>query len=85
MGAGGIVGLGQRAGEDGRDLAGPVDGDVEGELRRRQRRGGPHEVVHGVARPRHEGGPGVGDAARVVRLQDGRAAASPGRRPSGRR
>ena len=48
-----------------------------GQVRRRQRGGGPHEVVHRVARPRHEGGPGVGDAARVVRLQDGRAGGEP--------
>ena len=73
MGAGGIVRRGQRAGEDGRHLAGPVDGDVEGEVRRRQRSGGPDEVVYGVTRPRHERRPGIGDAARVVCLQDGRA------------
>ena len=74
---GGIVGLGQRAGKDGGHLTGPVDGDVEGEVRRGQRGGGPHEVVHRVARPRHEGGPGIGNAARVVCLQDGRGGGEP--------
>ena len=71
------MGSGQRAGEDGRHLARPVDGDIERQVRRRQRRRGADEVVHGVAVPGDERGPGVGDAAGMVRLQDGLGGGQP--------
>ena len=62
--------VGQWPGEDGGHPARPVDGDVERQVGWRQRRGCADEVVHRVARPRDERGPGVGDAARVVCLED---------------
>ena len=69
---------GQRSGEHGRDPAGSVDGDIERQVGRRQRGGDPHEVVHGVAGPGHEGGPAVGDTARMVSLQNGRVGGESG-------
>ncbi len=39
-------------------------------MRRGQGHRGPDEIVHRVPLPGDEGGPGVGDAARVVRFED---------------
>ncbi len=67
----------QRTGEDGRDLTGAIDGDIDRQMRWRQRNGGAHEVVHGVAVPCDEGGAGIGNPARVVCLQNRRGGRQP--------
>ncbi len=77
-GAGGIVGHLERSGEDGRDLAGPVDGHVDREVRWGEPHRRPDEVVDRIPLPGDEGGPGVGDTARVVRFEDRRGGGQSG-------
>ena len=62
---------GQGAGEDGGELSVPVDRHIDGEMGRSERHRGAHEVVHGIPLTGDERGVGVGDAPRMVCLEDG--------------